>query len=133
MYSCKVSGDCGTIAVTENVRALLGYAPADFMEDPSFWAVRVHPEDSNRVFEEMGCLFREGRQAIDYRLRHARGHYVPLRDHMTLDYDEDGKPSRILGCWLPLESHQAGTAFAARIVSDSFETTTTVNAGGKYA
>jgi hypothetical protein len=133
LYSCKVAGDCGTIAVTENVRAVLGYAPEDFTSDPSFWAVRIHPEDCARVFEEMPRLFREGEQVITYRFRHAQGHYVWMRDQMKLDFDDVAKTWRILGCWLGATPYQAGAAFAARIVSDSTETTSTANAGENYA
>jgi hypothetical protein len=132
LYSCRVAGDCSTIAVTDNVRAVLGYMPADFTSDPSFWAVRIHPEDSARVFEEMPRLFREGVQVISYRFRHSQGHYVWLRDRMQLDFDEERKGWSILGCWMEETAHQADAAFAARIVSQSTDTTT-ANAGGNYA
>lgn len=133
LYSCKVAGDCGTIAVTENVGAVLGYTPAEFVDDPSFWAVRIHPEDSARVFEEMPQLFRDGEQVIAYRFRHADGRYVWLRDQMKLEGDDDGKPARILGCWLEMTSHQATADFAARMVSEMTGTTTTATFGVNYA
>ncbi len=134
LYSCKVAGDYGTIGVTENVQAVLGYLPADFTSDPGFWAVRIHPEDAPRVFAEMPRLFRDGEQTISYRFRHAAGHYVLLRDGMKLDFDEEARVWRILGWWLVETSHQGGGAFAARTVSDSSATTTTTaNAGGEYA
>ena len=133
LYSCKVAGDCGTIAVTDNVGAVLGYTPAEFVDDPSFWAVRVHPEDSARVFEEMPRLFRDGEQVIAYRFRHADGRYVWLRDQMKLECDDDGKPARILGCWLDVSGHQETADFAARIVSATTETTATATGGKNYA
>ena len=34
--------------------------------------MRLHPEDSVRVFEEMPKLFREGEQVVAYRFRHAQ-------------------------------------------------------------
>jgi PAS domain-containing protein len=132
LYSCNVAGDCGTIAVTENVCAVLGYTSADFTGDPSFWAMRIHPEDSARVFAEMPKLFREGQQIIEYRFRHADGRYLRLRDQMKLDFDEDGKAARILGCWLDVSDHQEDANFAARIVSAATETTTTATKGGNY-
>lgn len=133
LYSCKVSEDCGTIAVTDNVGSVLGYAPEDFISDPSFWAVRIHAEDSARVFEEMPRLFREGAQAIEYRFRHADGSYVWLRDQMKLECDDDGNPLRILGCWLDVTGQKPRAAFAALILSSSPETTTTLTVGGNYA
>ena len=129
LYSCKVAEDCGTIAVTSNVRRVLGYAPEDFTGDPSFWAVRIHPEDSVRVFEEMPHLFREGEQTIDYRFRHADGRYICLRDHMTLVRDAKGHPQRILGCWLEL----VGPGRVNLISQPALETTTTETAGATYA
>ena len=134
LYSCKVAGDCGTIAVSSNVRAVLGYAPEDFTDDPSFWAVRVHPEDSARVFEEMPRLFREGEQVITYRFRHASGQYVWVRDQMRLERAEDGKGHCILGCWLEVPPpHQGPGIFAARIESDLTATNTNTETGGNYA
>jgi PAS domain-containing protein len=132
LYSCKVAEDYGTIAVTENVQRLLGYAPADFVGDPSFWAMRIHPEDSARVFEEMPKLFREGEQLIEYRFRHAGGHYVWLRDQMKLERDEDGRPTRLLGCWLVIACENSDT-FIARVINESPERTTTITAGRIYA
>ena len=133
LYSCKVSADCGTIAVTENVRAVLGYAPQEFLDDPSFWAVRIHPDDSALVFAEMPRLFREGEQTIEYRLRHADGRYLWIRDQMKLESDEDGHPLRILGCWLDVTAEKCGTRFPKLILSGSPKTTTTETLGGSYA
>jgi PAS domain-containing protein len=132
LYSCKVSEDCGTIAVTENVRTLLGYGPEDFVNDPSFWAVRIHPDDCSRVFAEMPRLFREGAQIIEYRFRVADGGYVWLRDHMQIEGDDDGNPLRILGCWLDVTGQKPG-AFAGLFVSSSPMTTITMTGGGSYA
>lgn len=131
-YSCKVAGDCGTIAVSENVQRILGYAPEDFTGDPGFWAIRIHPEDSERVFAGIPRLFHEDEQTIDYRFRHADGHYLWLRDQMKLERDADGSPLRILGCWLEINGSQRGGRFAALTVSGTRETTTTETTGGNH-
>jgi PAS domain S-box-containing protein len=131
LYSCKVSEDYGTIAVTENARHVLGYTPEDFIADPGFWAVRIHPEDSTRVFEEMLRLFREGEQVIEYRFRHATGSYVWLRDRMKLETGADGKPTRILGCWIEITTPAEAT-FTTEIVGERSKTKTTTNAGGRH-
>lgn len=133
LYSCKVAGDCGTIAVTENVKAMLGYGPEDFISDPSFWAVRIHPEDGARVFEEMPRLLRDGAQTIEYRFRRADGTYIWLRDQMRLERDDDGHPLRILGCWLDITGQKPRPAFAALILSSATELTNTMTGGGNYA
>jgi PAS domain S-box-containing protein len=134
LYSCKVSADCGTVAVTDNVRSVLGYAASDFIDDPSFWAVRVHPDDSARVFAEMPRLFREGAQTIEYRFRHANGSYRWLRDQMRLEMDADGRPLRILGSWLDVTAERQTLHLPKIILSRQPTTTTTTNnRGGNYA
>ncbi|HTD67733.1 MAG TPA: PAS domain-containing protein [Candidatus Limnocylindria bacterium] len=133
LYSCKVAEDCGTIAVTENVRAVLGYPSQDFISDPSFWAVRIHPEDSVRVFEEMPRLFRQGEQIVEYRFRHANGRYVWIRDQMKIECDADGRPARILGSWLDITPYRRADTFVATLVTDAAETNTETIEGGYYA
>jgi PAS domain S-box-containing protein len=129
LYSCKVTQDYGTIAVTQNVRRVLGYSPEDFIADPSLWAVRIHPDDSARVFEEMPRLFRDGEQVIEYRFRRADGSYVWLRDHMTLECDA-ARPTRILGCWMEIPP-PAGATFVTEMVGRSGCTKTITTLGGK--
>src|SRR5436189_54452 len=68
-YSCRVNGDCSMIAVTENVRAQFGYVPEEFLADPGFWALRVHPADSARIFDEIRGLFERGKETLEYRFR----------------------------------------------------------------
>jgi PAS domain S-box-containing protein len=122
LYSCRVAADCGTIAVTSNAKRVLGFSPEEFIADPSLWAVRIHPEDSARVFEEMPKLFREGRQVIEYRFRRADGQYIWLRDHMTLELDNNGSPARILGCWIEIDGRPG--SFVTRVVSEVENTKT---------
>ena len=128
LYSCKVSEDCGTIAVSSNAKRVLGFPPEEFISDPSLWAVRIHPEDSTRVFEEMPQLFRDKHQVIEYRFRHADGRYIWLRDHMTLEVDRDGCPMRILGCWMEVDGRR--DSFVAEVVSGLENTETVTVKGG---
>jgi adenylate cyclase len=132
LYSCKVAEDCGTIAVTANVRRLLGYEPEEFTNDPSFWAVRIHPEDSTRVFEELSELFRRGAQVSEYRWRRQDGTYAWLRDHMRLEFDGDGQPARILGCWIEIENSRRA-AFSTQVLTRDPQTTSTMTEGERYA
>jgi PAS domain-containing protein len=130
LYSCKVREDYGTIAVTENARRILGYSSEDFIADPGLWAVRIHPEDSARVFEEMPRLFRDGAQVIEYRFRRADGCYVWLRDHMKLECGDDARPARILGCWIEIAAPERA-GFRTQVVGRSETTETSTAFGGK--
>jgi PAS domain-containing protein len=130
LYSCKVTEDYGTIAVTENARRVLGYSPEDFIADPGLWAVRIHPEDSTRVFEEMPRLFRDGAQVIEYRFRRPDGSYIWLRDQMKLERGDDARPMRIFGCWIEIAAPRTA-AFRMEIVGRSGTTETVTTLGGK--
>src|SRR5689334_10544653 len=49
IYSFKASGDFKPTFVSENIEALFGYVPKDYLENPTFWSDRVHPDDIDRV------------------------------------------------------------------------------------
>ena len=49
IYSFKATGDFAPTFVSDNIIRVFGYAPAEYLEDPSFWRDRVHPDDLARV------------------------------------------------------------------------------------
>jgi len=42
IYSFKAHDDSAPTFVSDNITSLFGYAPAEYLEDPSFWRERVH-------------------------------------------------------------------------------------------
>lgn len=73
IYSFKASGDYAPTFVSENIKDLFGYAPAEYLEDPSFWRDRVHPGDLARVEEAIAQFFQNGVHAVEYRFRRKDG------------------------------------------------------------
>jgi hypothetical protein len=63
----------------------------------------------------------------------ADGEYRWLRDHMRLETDEDGRPVRILGCWLEVTGEKQAARSPKLILSGTAPTTTTTTPGGGYA
>src|SRR6266699_3047440 len=51
IYSFKASGDFAPTFISDNIIDVFGYAPAEYLRDPSFWGDRVHPDDLARVEE----------------------------------------------------------------------------------
>jgi hypothetical protein len=45
VYSFKASGDFAPTFVSDNIGIVFGYAPTEYLENPSFWRDRVHPDD----------------------------------------------------------------------------------------
>ena len=59
----------------------------------------IHEEDRDRVSAALdACLDGHGTYVCEYRLRHADGHYMWVRDRGdVVDYDQDGRPRRMVG------------------------------------
>ncbi|HKC44040.1 MAG TPA: PAS domain-containing protein [Burkholderiales bacterium] len=99
IYTNQVSRDYACTFVSENVDPIMGFSAWEMLEDPKFWSNRLHPDDAQRVFAEMGPLFERGGGAIEYRFRHRDGNYVWIQDTFKVIRDEGGNPSEIVGSW----------------------------------
>jgi PAS domain S-box-containing protein len=102
IYACVPSGDYSATFMSENVTLQLGYEAREFVEDPRFWADRIHPEDAPRVFTELPKVFETGRHVHEYRFRHKDGDYRWMRDELTLSRDAAGQPLEIAGFWIDI-------------------------------
>ncbi len=102
IYSCKPLGDYGVTFVSDNVVSWLGYQPQEFIDDPSFWASRIHPEDKPSVLAAMGDLFKKGHYTHEYRFLHKDGTYRWVHDEMRLLRGPEGNPSEIVGFWMDI-------------------------------
>lgn len=98
-YTAKATGDFGATFISENVKNQLGYEPDDFTNDPSFWADHIHPEDKQRVFDELASLFEHGEHSHSYRFIDKDGHYRWMQDEVRLQYDDQGQPLEMVGFW----------------------------------
>ena len=97
VWECRV-GDWGYTYVSGGVEQLLGFPVERWLQDANFWVDRLHPDDRDRIV----ALAREGELtgggwAAEYRLLHADGHAVWVRDVVRVVHDEDGCPERLRG------------------------------------
>ncbi len=76
--------------VSRGVRAILGLAPEELLEDPTLWARQIHPDDRERVFDRESELD-EPAVPDEYRMRHRDGSIVWLRDEAALVIDAHGR------------------------------------------
>jgi PAS domain S-box-containing protein len=100
IYTSKTSGNYGATSITENVRELTGYQPRAFIENSSFWIDHVHPEDRERVLNEVPIVFEKGSHVYEYRFLHKDGSYRWMRDELRLTRDEEERPFEIVGYWI---------------------------------
>ena len=99
IYSFEGTGEYAPVFVSDNITDIFGYAPAEYLEDPTFWRDRVHPDDLARVEEAITKFFQNGVHAVEYRFRRKDGSYRWVNDEQRLIRGVDGKPLEIVGSW----------------------------------
>ena len=99
LYSFEATGDNAPTFVSDNIRDLLGYEPAEYLEGPSFWTDRVHPDDLPRLLADFPRLFDSGRLGFEYRFRRADGTYCWMSDELRLIRGPRGEPHEVVGSW----------------------------------
>jgi len=99
IYTCKASADYPSTFISENIVAMMGYEAREFVEDHSFWLLRIHPEDLPQVQASRPTLFELGQYGVEYRFLHQDGTYRWVYDQAKLVRDEAGKEVEIVGYW----------------------------------
>ena len=107
IYSFKATGDFAPTFISDNIIDVFGYAPTEYLKDPSFWRERVHPDDLARVEEAISTFFQNGTHAVEYRFRRKDGSYCWVNDEQHLVRDVDGKPQEIVGSWSNITARKA--------------------------
>ena len=107
IYSFNATGDFAPTFVSDNIIAVFGYAPTEYLKDPSFWRDRVHPDDLARVETEIAGFFQNGVHTVEYRFRRKDGSYCWVNDEQHLIRGDDGKPLEIVGSWSDISKRKA--------------------------
>ncbi len=102
IFTARPDGDFGATNISENITAQMGHSQADFLDDPSFWANQIHPDDLERTRAGLDALFEDGFHAHEYHFRHKDGSYRWMYDQLRLLYDEQGEPFEIVGYWIDI-------------------------------
>ncbi len=85
--------------VSQSIELISGFPARRFLDDPQFWANRLHPHDHGRVFQEFQRLTTEGTLAIEYRWMHADGVYRWFLDQAVMTPYPNGQSLAVLGAW----------------------------------
>ena len=83
----------------ENLKTVLGYDPIRADQAVETWESRIHPEDRERVVASNNELLAgsDTHWSLEYRYRHADGHYLTVIDRAFVTRDAEGKAVRMLG------------------------------------
>jgi PAS domain S-box-containing protein len=106
IYSCKASGDYSNTFISDNVSAMLGYSAQEFMEDSNFWFRNLHPEDVERILQELSELKHKEYVNFEYRFLHADNSYHWFYEQVRLIRDSLGNPIEYLGYWTDISDRK---------------------------
>jgi PAS domain S-box-containing protein len=131
IFSANVSGDLGTTFMSSNVREIMGYAPEDFRGH--FWIDRVHPEDRERVLQEIrDKLPTSGRNVMEYRFLRADGSYRHMKDEQRILRDAEGNPTEIAGYWIDVTQERRLSEAMERWYNVSLDLACQIDVEGRY-
>jgi PAS domain S-box-containing protein len=107
LYTSEATPPYAATFISDNIEAMLGYTPDEFLTTPNFWADRLHPDDCERVFSGMGDVFKHGHHTHTYRFRHHDGSWCHMEDGVHLINDASGKPVEMIGYFLDITARKA--------------------------
>jgi len=99
MYACHASGDYGATFISENVTALLGYQPEEFINESSFWMNRIHADDLPIILKDLEQAMNGDAHLHEYRFLRKDGVYRWMRDELAIIRDDQGQQQEIVGYW----------------------------------
>jgi diguanylate cyclase (GGDEF)-like protein/PAS domain S-box-containing protein len=123
-YTCQASPPYAATYVSINIKDLMGFEPEQFINDSGFWASRIHPDDRQRIFDDMHKLFERGSHQHEYRFLMPDGSYRWMYDRLRVVRSSTGEPSELVGFWVDItDRKQAETQLqlAANVFTYSLE------------
>ncbi len=106
IYRCQAWDRYPFTFISHHVSHLLGYEAEDFVRRPTLWVESIHPEDVDRILDNLPHFDGSDAHVQEYRIRHRQGHYLWLRDELTLIRDGRGAPLEIIGSMMEISDRK---------------------------
>jgi PAS domain S-box-containing protein len=95
-----------TTFVNKHVEDILGYPVESWLQDPSFWAQHLHPEDRERTLAISTKAIQERRNHdLEYRMIASDGRSIWLREIVNVIV-ENGVPTGLVGVSADISTHK---------------------------
>ncbi|WP_439860197.1 PAS domain S-box protein [Pseudomonas sp. MBLB4136] len=92
VYRCHNDAEWTMRYMSEDIFALCGYPASDFVDNHKrSYASVIHPDDLSATYRATEALARRDAFELTYRLRHADGHSVWVREKGRGEYDSQGE------------------------------------------
>ncbi len=102
-YLAELDETSTALYVSPQIQTLLGYAPEEFIGNPTAWIDRVHPEDRPQVLEGLRRILQSQEPLSDeYRMIARDGREVWFQDRAVVVRDRQGRPLFLQGILLDI-------------------------------
>jgi PAS domain S-box-containing protein len=102
-YIAAWDEDSSTIYTSPQIERLLGFSQTTWMADPTRWLKQIHPDDRQRVLEELTRIRAGGEpDPVEYRMLTFTGEVRWFRDDTAVLRDDDGRPLALYGVMLDI-------------------------------
>jgi diguanylate cyclase (GGDEF)-like protein/PAS domain S-box-containing protein len=115
VYEPGVNGQC--LYISPSIERVLGYTQEMWIADGGLWDRLLHADDAERVLTNEAECARSGNALVqEYRINHADGRAVWIRDEMTVVRGDDGsKPPLFFGVFLDVSGRKRMEAELERL------------------
>jgi PAS domain S-box-containing protein len=108
IYIDALDRNSSALYMSPQVEPLLGYSPDEWIADPELFTKLLHPEDRDRVMDEIARVHRTHEPfSCEYRLLARDGRVVWFQDHARHVAGADGKPAYAQGFMLDITERKA--------------------------
>jgi PAS domain S-box-containing protein len=115
-YIASLDESSTTLYVSPQIETMLGISPADYKADPDFWMKHIHPDDLERVMDEIRICHENNQPFIsEYRMFSKDGRLVWFSDNALIVKDENGKPLHLLGVMYDITEHKQAKEALRRV------------------
>ncbi|HYI81911.1 MAG TPA: PAS domain-containing protein, partial [Acetobacteraceae bacterium] len=105
--------DTGRVERTAGTEAITGVSGEASEPTVEWWRGRLHPEDRERVWDAVARALEDGatgRLEVEYRIAHADGRWVRVRDNALVVRGPDGRPVRVVGSVMDVTARRRAEA-----------------------
>jgi PAS domain S-box-containing protein len=98
-YTCSADRNFRITFVSSTIGEMTGYDPQHFIDAPSFWRDRIHPDDRERVLGGLKTTILEGTFQCEYRFQACDGAYRWFSDSRRLIRTDNRSRNYMVGAW----------------------------------
>ena len=98
-YTCNADENLTITFVSNRIKEITGYTPAQFTDDPAFWQEHIHPDEQKEILKELKSATHKGTYKFEYRFQAADGSYRWFSDHRHLIKPGNRSRRYMVGAW----------------------------------